>query len=89
MRDANGADTEVDSHCGLELRGTMSTPIRDVREVKFNSGLTRTIGSAPIDPPISATSHRSGQRWPSSPVADPRISSMCGRSLSQDISRRL
>jgi hypothetical protein len=36
MRDANGPDPEVDSHCGLELRGTMSTPIRDVREVKFN-----------------------------------------------------
>jgi hypothetical protein len=36
MRNANGADPEVDSHCGLELRGTMSTPIRDVREVKLN-----------------------------------------------------
>ena len=36
MRDANRADPEIDSHCGLELRGTMSIPIRDVREVKFN-----------------------------------------------------
>jgi len=36
MRGANEADPEVDSHCGLELHGTMSTPIRDVREVKFN-----------------------------------------------------
>jgi hypothetical protein len=36
MRDASGADPEVDSHCGLELRGTMSTPIRDVRDVQFN-----------------------------------------------------
>ena len=36
MRDATGPDPEADSHCGLELRGTMSTPIRDVREVKFN-----------------------------------------------------
>jgi hypothetical protein len=25
IRDANGPDPEVDSHCGLELRGTMST----------------------------------------------------------------
>jgi hypothetical protein len=36
MRDANGVDPEVDSHCGLELRGTMDPPIRDVQEVKFN-----------------------------------------------------
>jgi len=36
MRDASGADPEVDSHFGLELRGTMSDAIRDVRDVKFN-----------------------------------------------------
>jgi hypothetical protein len=36
MRDAVGADPEVASHCGLELRGTMSVPIRDVREVSFS-----------------------------------------------------
>jgi hypothetical protein len=36
MRDATGANPEADSHCSLELRGTTSIPIRDVREVKFN-----------------------------------------------------
>ena len=46
MRDATGADPEVDSRCGLELRGTMSPPIREVREVNSTSGLTRIIGLA-------------------------------------------
>ena len=36
MRHANEADPKPDSHCGLEIRGTMSAPIRDVREVRFN-----------------------------------------------------
>jgi HSP20 family protein len=36
MRGANEVDPEVDSHCGLEVRGTMDTPIRDVHDVKFN-----------------------------------------------------
>jgi hypothetical protein len=36
MRDASGSAPEVDSHCGLELRGTMSPPIRDVHDMKVN-----------------------------------------------------
>ena len=36
MRDASGADPEAASHSGLELRGTMCTPIRDVRKARFN-----------------------------------------------------
>jgi hypothetical protein len=33
MRDANGPEPEVDGHAGLEIRGTISEPIRDVRDV--------------------------------------------------------
>src|SRR5262245_58351332 len=36
MRDANKPDPELEFHSGLELRGTMSTPIRDVDQVAFS-----------------------------------------------------
>ncbi|HEY7291514.1 MAG TPA: hypothetical protein VH583_16875 [Vicinamibacterales bacterium] len=41
MRDASGPDPEPNFHSGLELRGTMNEPIRDVHDVTFSLWLDR------------------------------------------------
>jgi hypothetical protein len=50
MRDATKPDPEVDSHRGLALRGTMSTPIRDVHTVEFHLWLDENYQIGPNRP---------------------------------------
>ena len=64
----------------------MGTPIRDVREARISLWVDTDYQIGPNRPAYVGTSRRSA-RGASLLVADLRISSMCGRSLSQDISR--
>ena len=41
MRDASGPNPEPVSDCGLELRGTMTEPVRDVQDVTLNLWVDR------------------------------------------------
>lgn len=62
MRDANGPEPEVDGRAGLEMRGTMSDPIRDVQDVTLRLWATGTTRLVPTAPRISAMSRTRGRR---------------------------